>query len=210
MISRQLTLSSLLKFTSSRGLEDGPSPANGQKFHKKSGSSPAPHLASLSPNQAREQGLMTTDTCGPHCTGTLSTANLTLLLESRSFHLLPLSGGIKWHSIWREVVTPHGRSLYQLHLSVPTNADIESIGAGSLRLWPAPTSLAMCKGRLAGESDGLRRLRFLANGRTSSGKPGGTVTFDPLNASFPRWLMGIPQVWDLAGINAQKQLDYKE
>lgn len=74
--------------------------------------------ASLSARQAKALGLMTSGTFGPHSTGLLSNADLSLLLANRLQARTDCIGSILYRLTWKERITPLGRSIPALRASV--------------------------------------------------------------------------------------------
>src|SRR5581483_2721954 len=82
-------------------------------------SSPSPVLANLTARQAKEQGLLTSDTYGRQ-PSTLSADFATrchAFLASRLAKLSDSAGAILWKMTWKESVTPSGRKFFRLAAS---------------------------------------------------------------------------------------------
>jgi hypothetical protein len=95
---------------------------------------PVPALASLSPRQAKEMGLLTSGTFGRPSTTSYSTANREkyLSLVSRLRARTDLLGSTLYKLTWKARVTPSGRSICALRASVRRTSDSGFIG------WPTP------------------------------------------------------------------------
>ena len=80
-------------------------------------SGPAPALASLSPRQVGEKGVLTSGTCGR--TGFTSSGSVSLqsCLESRLRQNLPCPGSTLFVMTWKQRVTPSGRLICALRVS---------------------------------------------------------------------------------------------
>lgn len=96
-----------------------------------------PVRASLSAQQAKEKGLMTSGTCGR--TGTISSmsADLQSSLESRLRARTDLAGSILYRLTWKHRATPSQGQIFALRaMAAPTSAsDFTSQG------WPTPNTL---------------------------------------------------------------------
>lgn len=88
-----------------------------------------PARANLSARQAKEAGLLTSGTYGPHGSTSSSSAALASCLVSR---LKPMTGSILFNLTWRERVTPSGRSVWRL---VASGRRTSGNGCSS---WPTP------------------------------------------------------------------------
>jgi hypothetical protein len=95
---------------------------------------PGPAPANLSARQAKELGLLTSGTSGPHGSISLQSAILRHLLASRLRARLGSRGSTLFTLIWRERVTPSGRLIYRLAASGRRTS-----GNGSTS-WPTPQS----------------------------------------------------------------------
>lgn len=93
-----------------------------------------PALASLSARQAKERGLMTSGTCGPR--GIISSSSVVLQssLANRLKERTDLVGSTLYKLIWKDWVTPAGRSLPLLRASARRTSDQGCI----LRGWLTP------------------------------------------------------------------------
>ena len=95
------------------------------------GQVPAP--ANLSARQAKAAGLLTSGTCGPRSTGSLSSVVLTLFLASRLQAATASLGSTLYKLTWKDRVTPSGRSIPALRASARRTSGNDCIG------WPTPT-----------------------------------------------------------------------
>ena len=79
-------------------------------------------LVNLSARQAKELGLMTSGTCGPHSTTSLASANLQLCLESKLQVLLDVNGSPEYRLIWsRQTIGVRGQICALLGRLNPTS-----------------------------------------------------------------------------------------
>jgi hypothetical protein len=157
--------------------------------------------ASLSARQAREQGLLTSGTCGPPGSISSSSADLTSSLESRYRARTASCGSTLYRLTWKDRATPSGRRIPALRASVLRTSDRGSIG------WPTPCQQDGPKG---GPGQGIDRLPGAAaltgwpTTTTRDWKDGGNPDVNvPLNALLGRvvWLAGWPS--PMAGTPAQ-------
>ena len=129
---------------------------------------PAAVHASLSPQQAKALGLMTSGICGPHGTTSLSSAALQSSLESKLQARMPLSGGILFKLTWKQRTTPQGRRICALRASVPRTSDSDcggwpTTGAGDEK-WRISTAAAAADRRMqSGKQVSLECAAFLAS-----------------------------------------------
>lgn len=140
-----------------------------------SSSGQAAARASLSPRQAKAQGLLTSDTSGLHGTGSSKSRALQSSLASRLQAETQSLGSTLFRLTWKTWVLPSGRMLVRQRASVPRTSGTAPTGAGS---WPTPT--------------------------TRDWKDGANPNVDvPLNALLGRvvWLAGWPT--PMAGTPAQ-------
>lgn len=131
-MSDRSTSLATLNVTSSPESAAGPSPSP-------SPGSPKPHgygldlaLASLSPRQAGERGLLTSGTSGQLSAGSSSSAILQSSLASRLARLQDGLGSTLYSLNWKEVATPARRPIFALRASVRRTSGSGSIG------WPSP------------------------------------------------------------------------
>ena len=92
-------------------------------------------LASLSPRQAAERGLLTSGICGPHSSGLSASATLSLFLASRLQAVTGLCGSTLYRLTWKVRATPAGRLIPALRASARRISDKDCIG------WPTPRSV---------------------------------------------------------------------
>lgn len=97
-----------------------------------------PALASLSPRQAKEAGLMTSGTYGRTSTGLSASAALTSSLVSRLQARTASLGSTLYKLTWKERVTPQGRSISALRASARPTSDSGS--GGSENGWLTPSA----------------------------------------------------------------------
>lgn len=152
--------------------------------------------ANLSARQAREMGLLTSGTCGPHGSTSSASASLTLSLGSKLSEGYPKAGSTLFTMTWRRADTPSGRLVFRL---VASGRNTAATGFGS---WPTPT-----KTQAGGTPE-----QFMERKRKSFGAKnpkitdlalavrhfyGGLMGFSGkyLNPAFPCWLMGLPMSW---------------
>ena len=89
-------------------------------------------LASLSPRQAKEMGLLTSGTCGPLGITSSASASLTSSLVSRLKRRSDILGSTLFKLTWKEVATPLGWSVSLLRASVRRTSDNDCSS------WPTP------------------------------------------------------------------------
>jgi len=183
-----------------------------------------PVRASLSARQAKELGLLTSGTFGPH--GSISSASALLSQSLVSRLQTQMLGSILYKLIWKPWTTPSGRSRFRLRASVhrtsgtdysgwqtPTACMSSSgrkisgypnlLGEARLASWPTPSATDY-KGGYAGgrirngklSTDRLDVTAQLLLGQTPTGFPAVTENGGPLNPAHSRWLMGLPPEWD--------------
>lgn len=140
---------------------------------------PAAVHASLSPQQAKALGLMTSGICGPHGTTSLSSAALQSSLESRLQARMPLSGGILFKLTWKQRTTPQGRRICALRASVPRTSDSDCGGRGT------PT-----KDEAGGTAE-----QFLARKAALDGACGVSLAALNLQAQLASWPTAAARDW---------------
>lgn len=169
---------------------------------------PAAVHASLSPQQAKALGLMTSGICGPHGTTSLSSAALQSSLESRLQARMPLSGGILFKLTWKQRTTPQGRRICALRASVPRTSDSDcggwpTTGAGDEK-WRISTAAAADRRMQSGKQVSLECVAFLASWPTAAARDwkDGHEQNVPTNALLGRvaWLAGWPTTTTTASL----------
>lgn len=103
--------------TFSPGSASGASPSDGPVGPMTAPSGPAPAPANLSARQAKERGLLTSGTYGPHGTISSESAALQSSLGSKLRERTALRGSTLFKLIWKEWATPAGRLLPLLRAS---------------------------------------------------------------------------------------------
>ena len=200
----QMTLPGLRSATFLPGLVSGATPCAAPVGPMIAPCGPDPLLASLSPRQAKERGLLTSGTYGPHISTLSTSAALSRSLESKLRVRTDLLGSTLYSLIWKVRITPAGRLIPALRASVlrmsdngctgwptPLQADSRgSAGAGEKELpniakltgWPTPM-LSDCTGggqaKRALTRSNLNDHVMLAGWTTPSatdGERGGTMT----------------------------------
>ena len=127
-MSHQTNFLDLLNATSSPESASGPTPCDGQAGPTTARSGLARHHASLSPRQAKEQGLLTSGTYGQPFTGSSNSVALTSSLGSRLQEKTASLGSTLYRMTWKDRATPAGRWLPQLVVSVPRIKGNDCIG----------------------------------------------------------------------------------
>lgn len=156
-MSLQLTLPLTTNATSSPASEPGATPCDGQAGPMTDQSGQEVVHASLSARQAKEAGLMTSGTYGPHGFGSLNSQGLASSLASKLAARTALLGSTLFRLIWKVRVTPSGHSIYALRASAPRTS-----GSGCTS-WQTPT-----RADAGHEGDGDAYLeKYLGNGQTS-------------------------------------------
>ena len=116
--------------------DSGPSRSNAPGFRQLAGSGPVPALASLSARQVKERGLLTSGTFGPLGTTSSASAALNSSLGNRLRAKTALDGSILYRLIWKDRVTPSGRTISALRASARSTSDKDY----GLLPWPTPTT----------------------------------------------------------------------
>ena len=93
-------------------------------------------LASLSHRQAKQMGLTTIGTSGPHSTISSASADLQQSLENRLRARTQTLGSTLYKLTWKPWVTPSGRSRFRLRASVRRTSETDC--TGSAKGWPTP------------------------------------------------------------------------
>ena len=160
--------------------------------------------ANLSARQAKEKGLLTSDTFGRFGTILLSSAALQRSLANRLAARMDLCGSTLFKLIWKEWVTPAGRRFFLLRASKRRTNDTESSS------WPTPTARDWRSEKSSPEFKTKRtahtRDKTLAYVATIYPTPtanrwsglqshGENVVTGLLNPAWVAWLMGYPTEW---------------
>ena len=120
--------------TSSQASVDGASHCNSPDGQRTVLCGPDPVRASLSPRQAKAQGLLTSGTCGPHSTTSSTSASLQSSLESRLRARMGSLGWTLYALTAKHRATPSGLPIYALRALAHRTSDS---GCGG---WPTPTT----------------------------------------------------------------------
>lgn len=120
--------------TSSRGLGCGVSRCGRRDGETRVHAGQGRARVNLSPRLAKEKGLLTSGTFGRAGSISLSKSGLQSFLENRLRQRLPLDGLTLFKMTWKELVTPAGRSLFQLAASGLRTS------AKDFTSWPSPKS----------------------------------------------------------------------
>jgi hypothetical protein len=180
-------------------------------------------LANLSARQAKELGLLTSDTFGQRSTISSASASLTLSLANRLRHATASVGSRVYRLTWKLRAMPSGRSIPALR-GLPMNkgrkaSTSASASTGLPSGWATPTTETAGGGNV--HLDKQARLVDLAGwptpmagtpaqngnneaGNTDSsrktvaliGSSAKTGSTGRLRAGHSRWLMRIPSAWD--------------
>lgn len=139
LTSYQKTLQNLAKSTYMPESACGPIRFVGPASRTPQTSGPSRNLANLSPMQARDLGLLTTDTCAPIRTISLNSAALQSALASKSRRTTDWAGSTLFKLTWKERATPVGRLIPALRASVLRTSVNDSASAPSPKSgWPTP------------------------------------------------------------------------
>lgn len=129
--------------TFSQELADGHTPSDWLDGTTKDLFGQAPALASLSPRQAQEMGLLTSGTYGHTGSTSSKSASLQSSLVSKLQASLQDSGSTLYRMTWKPWIMPSGRSLFRLRASALRTSETERTG------WPTPAGRD-CKGGYKG------------------------------------------------------------
>ena len=135
-MSPQTTSKDLLNAISSQELASGPTPCAAPDGPMIVLYGQDHVLANLSARQAKEQGLLTSGTCGQRSTTSSASADLTLYLVSKLQAKTALVGSTLYNLTWKQRATPAGRSISALRASGRRISDSGSGGLG--QGWPTP------------------------------------------------------------------------
>ena len=136
-MSAQTSLLATLSAISSPASVSGPTPCDSPGGPTIGPSGQDPAHASLSVQQAKAQGLLTSGTYGPPSTGLSVSVALTRSLASRLQVATGELGSTLYRLTWREKATPSGRCLPWLVASVPPTS---GSGCTGLAAWPTCTA----------------------------------------------------------------------
>ena len=172
-------------------------------------------LANLSARQAKEQGLLTSGTCGQHSTTSSACADLTSSLVSKLQVKTALVGSTLYTLTWKQRDTPAGRLIYALRASARRTSD--SASGGSQSGWATPTvrdqkdtgNLSGSMVRLDGKlrDDALPRALWLhLFGRRLDVNAEEMARSASCHLLTARWLMGLPPEWDDCAVTAMQLL----
>ena len=193
--------------TSAIGLREslgGPSPCEWLAGRTTALSGPGAALVNLSARQAKEKGLMTSGTFGPHGSGSSTSVDLTRYLASRLRVRLEGLGSTLFSLTWKQSATPAGRSFSLLRASAPRNKGTELTG------WPAAAA-ADWKGPNRSDS-GTTSTHSLPTKADLAGYPGPTAE-EGRRGGLPArpWDKGVPlsQVVALAPWAAAAARDWR-
>lgn len=129
-------------------------------------------LANLSARQAKEMGLLTSDTCGPRGSISSASADLSRSLVSRLRPRTDLLGSTLFNLTWKVRRTPSGAPIYALRASGLRTFD------SAFTSWPTPMAGTPAqKGyNEAGNTDSSRRTVWLASWPTPMVPNGGRTS----------------------------------
>src|SRR5208282_1726049 len=130
--SNRATLKDILNATSSLASESGLTLSDEQGGLTTEPSGPVAVPANLSPRQAKERGLLTSDTSGRLSSISSESAVLGQCLANRLQAKTALVGSTLFKLIWKQRSTPAGRSICALRASVLRTSGKDSTG------WPSP------------------------------------------------------------------------
>lgn len=133
-MSRQQTLWDTGSATSSPGSASGASPCASPDGLTIGPSGQAARPVNLSARQAKEQGLLTSGTSGPHSTGSSAGVALQSSLANRLAQATASLGSTLYSLTWIKRVTPAGRSIPALRASARRTSDSVFIG------WATPVA----------------------------------------------------------------------
>lgn len=157
-----------------------------------------------SPLQERVSGKTIHGICGPTFFDLSKPVGPLLSWASRLRERLATVGSTESPLIWKEKITPAGRSIFRLAPSVRRTSGSVSTGAQ----WPTPQAGTPSQNGYneAGSTDFSRKVdviegvRIAPNmprfGPTTNGEQARTERPGALNPEFVCWLMGYPEEWE--------------
>lgn len=167
----------------SQGLADGVTPCAlpGGPTTSQSGQEVA--LVSPLALRAKEMELKIHAICGPSGFRSLHSAALQLSLENKLCQRFDTAGSIWFSMIWRPLITPARRRIYQL---AALARSINGRGSGS---WPTPCANEDAAGSLRGDMQWMltHEAKYREREKANSGQQ--------LNPNLARWLMRYPIGW---------------
>lgn len=199
--------------TSSPESEYGPTPCDKPAGPMIDQSGQVVVLASLSARQAKEKGLLTSGTYGPHGSTSLHNADRLKFLVSRLRAKTDLLGSTLYKLTWKERATPAGRSIYALRASVRRIS-------GNTCGWPTPTAQDHSRGvrpprpqdtgvplsQRVAQINIDTPARLTDSGDLLTGSDAGMRNGGQLNPAHSRWLMGLPPEWDACAVMALQSM----
>lgn len=135
--------------TSSPELASGPIPCASPDGLTINQSGPAPARASLSAQQAKEMGLLTSGTFGPTSSTSSASADLSMSLANRLQAVTQTHGSTLYKLTWKEWDTPSGLCRLRQRASVRRISEIGPTG------WPTPTASSVTGAGTAGRQGGM-------------------------------------------------------
>ena len=223
----QMTFKDLRSAIFSPESEAGHSPCNSQDGARIVLSGPDLAPVSHSAKPVNKKPKKTNDISGRRCTGSSASVSLSKCLASRLRQQLDTDGLMEYRMIWREKITPLGRSYWEHSASAHRTSDPDYTG------WPTPaacetTGAETVESKRARGSGGinLQQAATLTPWGTPASrdwKDGHQVDVQTnsllgrqawlstasmenrgvLDAAFSRWLMGFPLTWDEASPSFQ-------
>lgn len=132
--SHQMTFEDFPMCISSQELEVGPLLSGSQDGRTIGQSAPAPVPVNHFPQRASKRRKPTKDISGRLCSGSSKSQELTFGLANRLLQRLGMGGLMEYAEIWKERITPSGRSYLEHTASARRTSDRDSTG------WPTPAS----------------------------------------------------------------------
>lgn len=222
------TLPGLPSVISSQALEGGPSLCDKQGGQTKGPCGVGPRLASHSVPQEDAEASPTKGTSGRSSSGLSRSVALTQFLANRLQARTALLGSTLWQQTWKLKVTPLGRLLPALVVSVRRTSAKDCTGLliparPKLAGWATPiardfkeTCPRYRDGRLQTDvlprqlmvfldpEGGNRKVpaRLTAFGKRLTGSCAGMAFGGQPNPTHSRWLQGYPEEWDACAVMA--------